>query len=338
MKAIVLTKTGSANNAFEIRELPTPQMGDNDVLIKVAFSGLNFADVMARKGMYKAAPPLPSVLGYDVSGTVESIGKNVINVALGDQVFAITRFGGYAEYAVCSGMAVAKVPAKIDMATATALATQYSTAWFSAAEMVNLHEGETVLIHAAAGGVGTALTQYALHKKCTVFATAGSDEKVNILQKVGVHVAINYRKEKFEKVVMQKTDGKGINVIFDAVGGKSVKTGIKSLSAGGIMVCYGATEMSSGGQLQYMKTAIQFGFYNPGLLTMASKSIIGINMLHIADERPAMMKRTMDEVYKLAEQGIFKPVLGKVFGASEMGAAHAFLESRASVGKVVVEW
>jgi len=110
------------------------------------------------------------------------------------------------------------------------------------------------------------------------------------------------------------------------------------LSAGGIMVCYGATEMSSGGKFQYMKTAIQFGFYNPGLLTLASKSIIGINMLHIADDRPALMKQSLDEVYKLAEQGVFKPVLGKVFQASDMGEAHAFLESRASVGKVVVEW
>jgi len=204
MKAIVLTKTGSPDKAFEIRELPVPIICENDVLVKVAFSGLNFADVMARKGMYKAAPPLPSVLGYDVSGTIEAIGKNVTNVAPGDKVFAITRFGGYAQYAVCNAMAVAKIPANIDMASATALATQFTTAWFSAGEMVNLHEGDTVLIHAAAGGVGTALTQYALHKKCIVFATAGSDEKIKMLEKAGVHVAINYRKEKFEKVVMQK--------------------------------------------------------------------------------------------------------------------------------------
>jgi len=339
MKAIVLTKIGAAVKAFEIRELPIPEISENEVLIRVAFSGLNFADVMARIGMYKEAPPLPSVLGYDVSGKIEAAGDNVKNFSPGDLVFAFTRFGGYAQYVKCNAMAVAKIPSDIDMASATALATQFSTAHFCAAEMVNLHEGDSVLIHAAAGGVGTALTQYALHKKCIVFATAGSDEKINMLLKAGVHVAINYRKEKFENVVRQKTNGKGVNVILDAVGGKSVKLGIKSLSAGGRIVCYGAAEMTSRGSLfHYLKTGIAFGFYNPGLLTTAAKSIIGINMLRISDERPELMKRSMDEVCKLAEEGIFKPVLGNVFPVSDIATAHVFLESRASVGKVVVEW
>ena len=339
MKAIVLTKTGASEKAFEIKELPLPSIGGNEVLIKVAFSGLNFADVMARKGMYKDAPPLPSVLGYDVSGTVESIGQNVTHIKPGDPVFAFTRFGGYAQYVVCNSLAVAKIPSNIDLPSATALATQYSTAYFCAGEMINLHEGDTVLIHAAAGGVGTALTQYALHKNCIVFATAGSDEKINMLQKAGVHVAINYRKEKFEEVLMQKTNGKGMNVIFDAVGGKSVKLGIRSLSAGGRIVCYGASEMTSSSSFfHYLKTGIGFGFYNPGILTMASKSIIGINMLCISDERPELLKRNMDKVCRLAEQGVFKPVLGKIFPAGDIAKAHTFLESRASVGKIVVAW
>ncbi len=339
MKAIVLTRTGAADKAFEIREFPMPSAGENEVLIKVSYSGLNFADVMARKGMYKEAPPMPSVLGYDVSGIIESVGKNVTNLKPGDAVFAFTRFGGYAEYVVCNAMAAAKIPARIDLSVASTLATHYSTAWFCAAEMVNLHEGDTVLIHAAAGGVGTALTQYALHKKCIVFATAGSDEKIKMLEKAGVQVAINYHKEKFEEVINEKTKGKGVNAIFDAIGGRSVKLGIQSLSAGGRIVCYGASEMtSSNSKFHYLKTGLAFGFYNPGLLTMAAKSIIGINMLRISDERPELMKRSMDEVCKLTEQGVFKPVLGKVFPVSEIAAAHVFLESRASVGKVVLEW
>jgi NADPH2:quinone reductase len=138
---------------------------------------------------------------------------------------------------------------------------------------------------------------------------------------------------------MQKTNGKGMNVIFDAVGGRSVKLGIQSLSAGGRIVCYGASEMtSSNNKFHYLMTGLAFGFYNPGLLTMAAKSIIGINMLRISDERPLLMKNSIDEVSKLAEQGVFKPVLGKVFPASEIAEAHQFMESRASIGKVVVEW
>jgi len=339
MRAIVLIKTGIAEKAFEIREFPKPTAGENEVLIKVAYSGLNFADVMARKGMYKEAPPLPSVLGYDVSGTVEAVGKNVTHVVPGDAVFALTRFGGYAEYVVCNAMAVAKIPSKTDPAFASALATHYCTAWFCAAEMVNLNEGDTVLIHAAAGGVGTALTQYALYKKCNVFATVGSDEKIKILEKAGVHAAINYRKEKFEEVVKSKTKGKGVNVIFDAVGGRSVKIGIQILSAGGRMVCYGASEMTGSKSLfHYIKTGLAFGFYNPGLLTMASKSIIGVNMLHVSDERPLLLKKSMDEVCKLAESGVFMPLSGKIFRVSEIAEAHKFMESRASVAKVVLAW
>src|ERR1019366_1342694 len=121
---------------------------------------------------------------------------------------------------------------------------------------------------------------------------------------------------KFEEVILQKTNGKGINVIFDAIGGKSVKLGIRSLSAGGRIVCYGASEMiGSNSMFHYLKTGIDFGFYNPGLLTMAAKSIIGVNILRISDERPELLKNSMDEVCKLAEQGIFKPVLWEIFTA-----------------------
>jgi len=339
MKAIVLTKTGSAEKAFEMKEMPMPAYQDQEVLIKVAYSGLNFADVMARKGMYKEAPPMPCVLGYDVSGTVEAIGKDVTNVSMGDEVFAFTRFGGYAEYAVTNAQAVAKIPQGMDMPTATALATQYSTAYFNAAEMVNLYEGDTVLVHAGAGGVGTGLIQYALYKGCTVFATVGSDEKIELLKKAGVHVPINYRKENFVEVIRQKTNGEGVNVIFDAIGGKSVKQGIKSLSTGGRIVCYGAAEMTSSmGMFHQLATGIAFGFYNPGLLIMSAKSILGVNMLKLGDHQPRAFKRCIDEVSKLAEQGIFKPVLGKVFPASDIAGAHALLEGRASVGKVVLAW
>jgi NADPH:quinone reductase-like Zn-dependent oxidoreductase len=337
MKAILLTKTGAADMAFEFKEMPMPALGDDDVLIKVAFSGLNFADVMARKGMYRDAPPLPSVLGYDVSGTVEATGKNVTNVATGDAVVGFTRFAGYAQYAVCNTMAVEKIPANIEMASATALATQYCTAYCCAAELVNLYAGDTVLIHAAAGGVGTALTQYALHKKCRVFGTAGSEEKIKLLKEAGVQEPINYRKEKFQDIINQKTGGKGVNVIFDAVGGASVREGIRCLSAGGRIVCYGAASMG-GNIFHQLGAALAFGIYHPGVLMMASKSILGVNMLRIADNHPEVLQRCLHEVMILAKAGVFKPSLGRIFPVSEIAAAHEFLESRKSTGKVVLKW
>jgi NADPH:quinone reductase-like Zn-dependent oxidoreductase len=339
MKAIVLTKTGKADKAFQLQDMPAPVPGANEILIRVAYSGLNFADVMARKGMYKDAPPLPFVPGYDVSGTVESTGAAVRNFATGDKVFAFTRFGGYAAFVVCNETAVSKIPQNIDLADATALATQYCTAYFCAAEMVNLHAGNSVLIHSAAGGVGTALVQYALHKNCRVFATAGSEEKTGMLRKAGVHEAINYQHEDFSEILMQKTGGKGVDVIFDAVGGASVKKGIQCLNAGGRIVCYGASSMSSSKtKFSEIVSGLSFGFYHPGLLAMASKSILGVNMLKIADQHPEVLERCLKEVSALAASGVFKPVLGKVFPVSEIAAAHEYLENRGSVGKVVVEW
>lgn len=338
MKAVVLIKNGSAFKAFEIREIPKPSVMQGEVLIKVAAFGLNFADVMARNGMYKEAPPLPAVLGYDVAGTIEEIGDGVQNLKKGDRVTAMTRFGGYAAYAVTNASAVAIIPDQLDAATATALTTQYCTAFYAASEMVNLHNGNKVLIQSGAGGVGTALIQFAKYKQCEIFATAGSGDKINYLKQLGAHHPINYNTENFETVIKKITGQKGVNVIFDAVGGKSVKKGMRLLAPGGRLVCYGAAALSNKNIFGKIKTALQFGFYHPAMLMMPSKSIIGINMLAIADSQPAVIERCLSAVMKLYEAGIFAPEIAKVFNANEIAEAHDFLEKRKSIGKVVVQW
>lgn len=338
MKAAVLIKNGEASSSFQIREVPKPIPGIGQVLIKVAAFGLNFADVMARRGLYKDAPPIPSILGYDVAGTVSQLGSNVTDVAIGDRVVAMTRFGGYAEYAVTEALAMAKIPETLDAPTATALATQYCTAYFSAAEMVNLHKGDKVLIQSGAGGVGTALIQFALYKGCEIFATAGSSEKLGYLRKSGVHHPINYTTQDFEEEIKKITNGKGVDVIFDAVGGKSVKKGMRSLDAGGRLICYGASDLSGKNIFGKIATGLAFGIYHPAFLMMPSKAIIGVNMLQIADKKPIVIQRCLKEVTRLTEEGVFKPMLGKAFPVAEIGAAHEFLEKRKSMGKVAVEW
>jgi NADPH2:quinone reductase len=338
MKAIALIKTGNAATAFEVRETAKPQPQKGEVLIKVAAFGLNFADVMARKGMYKEAPPLPAILGYDVAGTIEAIGENVSTIKIGDRVTAMTRFGGYAEYAVTNASAVAVIPGNIDNATATALTTQYCTAYYAAAKMVNLNEGDKVLIQSGAGGVGTALIQYAKYKQCEIFSTASSDTKLNYLSSLGVQHPINYATQDFEREIKNLTAGKGVDVIFDAVGGKSVKKGVRSLAPGGRMVCYGAADMTNKNIFGKLKTALGFGFYHPVMLMVPSKAIIGINMLRIADNKPAVLQSCLEAVVQLTNQGVFAPTLSKVFNAADIAAAHDFLEKRKSIGKVVVVW
>ena len=288
--------------------------------------------------MYKEAPPLPAILGYDVAGTVEEAGDGVINVKRGDKVFAMTRFGGYAEYAVTNSSAVAAIPNHISIAAATALATQYCTAYYAAAEMVNLHEGDKVLVHAGAGGAGTALIQYAMHKKCEIFSTAGSNEKIDYLKSLGVHHPINYSARDFETEVQKITGGKGVDVIFDAVGGSSVKKGMRSLAPGGRMICYGAAGITGKNIFGKLKILLGFGFYHPLMLMTASKAIIGINMLRIADNHPAVIQRCLENVVRLTNEAVFSPTLAKLFAVKDIAAAHEFLEKRNSIGKVAVSW
>lgn len=338
MKAIFLVKTGNPFKAFEVREVPMPLPADDEVLIKTTISGLNFADVVARNGMYKEAPPIPCVLGYDVAGIVEATGKNVTNVKKGDEVMAMTRFGGYAEYAITKASAVAKILPGINNAAATALATQYCTAYYSAAEAVNLYKGDKVLIHAGAGGVGTALIQYAAYKECEIFSTAGSDEKIKYLKSLGVQHAINYSNTDFETEIKKITNGKGVDVIFDAVGGKSVRKGMRLLDSGGRMVCYGASGMNDKNIFGKINAALAFGFYHPVVLMMPSKALIGVNMLKIADNKPQVLQRCLENVMRLAGEGVFKPTVSKVFDVKDIAAAHEYLEKRGSIGKVVVKW
>jgi NADPH2:quinone reductase len=263
MKAIFLVRNGSAATAFEFREIPVPVPEYGQVLIKVEAFGLNFADVMARRGMYKEAPPMPCILGYDVAGTVVQTGQGVHHVKTGDRVMAMTRFGGYAEFALTAASAVAIIPASINMPDATALTTQYCTAYYAAAEMVNLHPGDKVLIHAGAGGVGMALIQFAKYKGCEIFSTAGSEEKLAYLKTEGVHHPINYTTKNFESELRKITGGQGVDVIFDAVGGQSVTKGFRSLQAGGRIICYGAAAMSNTNIFWKIKAGIGFWILSP---------------------------------------------------------------------------
>lgn len=340
MRAAVLVKTGSANNAFEIREVERPVIKDLEVMIKVEAFGLNFADVMARNGLYQDAPPLPSILGYDVVGEVIEVATEEANYLLGKRVVAMTRFGGYAEYAKTDYRACAIISDQLSVTKAAALATQYCTAYYAAYECTNVYEGDYVLIHAAAGGVGTALTQLCKHKGCTVFGTTGSDSKFDYLKENGVDFPINYQKNDYENEVKKLGGGRLLDVAFNSVGGTTFKKDFKLLEKGGKSVIYGAAERSGkkGGALATLGLAWNFGIMSPIQLLMNSKGVIGINMLRIADYRPLVLKRCLEEVVRMTEEGILDPSEGGTFPVEKIGEAHAYLESRKSTGKIAVTW
>ncbi len=338
MKAIRLVKYGNAEDAFQIVDLPDPHPADNEVLIRVSSFGLNFADVLSRRHLYRDAPSLPYIPGYEVVGVVEE--SRTPYLKEGERVVAFTRFGGYAEKVAVPVLGVVPLPENIGDAAGTALATQYCTAWHAAIDMAHVRRDELVLIHAAAGGVGIALTQLARLRGATVAGTAGSDEKTAFLKEQGVEYAINYRKKDFEEELPRLTGGRMPDVVFDPVGGKNFSKSRHLLAHGGRIVTYGASSQLAlrGNPLAPLRLLFGFGFLHPVGLIIQSKGVLGVNMLKIADHKPHVLQQAMKEVVRLAGEGKLQPVIGKEYPAEKIAEAHAFLESRRSIGKIVLHW
>jgi len=313
MKALYLKKYGAAEQAFELKETVRPTISDNEVLIKNSCFGLNFADVVARNGLYPDAPKNPALLGYDVTGYIEAVGAKVKDLKVGDRVAALTRFGGYAEYSKTMQEGVVVLPETIGLEVGTALATQ------------------------ACSGVGSILTQIAKHKGCTVFGTASSS-KLDFLKENGVDYPIDYRKVEFSKAISDQLGGNKLDVVFDSIGGKAFKQGWKLLQPGGTMVNFGAAAQIGGSKLKSLGVAAGFGIFSPLQLLMSSKSMIAVNMLRIADNKPHIFKKTFQGVIEMAEKGIIRPTIAKVYEAEALAEAHKYLESRQSIGKIVLKW
>ncbi len=338
MKAAVLTKFGAIEKAFEIREVPSPTLKDGQVLIETEGFGLNYADIMAIQGDYKDCPPLPAIIGYDVVGKIKETNGDCGNLKVGDRVTAMSRFGGYAELVATESSACAVIKEAYEVGKAMAFTTQYSTAYFCFNEVQNLHKGDSVLIHAAAGGVGTALVQMAVDRGCTIFGTCGSDEKMEYLKSLGVHHPINYRTHNFYEEVKRINGDTGLDAVFDAVGGSSVKKGFKLLGSGGSIIVFGAASITDKNILGKLKTVFGFGWYHPFQFLMGSKAMIGVNMLRIGDDKPMALKRCLENIVEQVDAGILDPTVAKVFNISELTDAHNYLKNRKSIGKVSVLW
>lgn len=334
MQAIYLVKNGKTKDAFEFRDIQMTEPKDNEVGVIVEASGINFADVVARLGQYQDCPPLPTVIGYEAVGRVEKVGKDVTTLKKGDRVLAFTRFGGYSQYVTQQESAVAKIAEDMDVGKALALATQYSTAFYACSVATNVLPNETVLIHAGAGGVGTALIQLCKLKNAKIYATAGSESKLEYCRKQGAHVVINYTKEDFSEVIKEPID-----VAFDAVGADNFRKSYKLLNRGGRIVGYGAAAMTDAGNIfSKAKMGLQFGIYHPAQLLMESRSMIGVNMLRIADYKPDTLKYCMENVIQLLHDGKIDPHVGKMYAAKDIGQAHDDMQDRKTMGKIGIIW
>jgi NADPH:quinone reductase-like Zn-dependent oxidoreductase len=334
MRAVWIPRPGPPE-VLELREGPDPTAKDGQVLVRVRGSGVNFADVSARLGVYPDAPPPPCVVGYEVSGVVERTGPGVTGFQTGDRVFALTRFGGYADAIAIPADQVFPMPGAMTFEEAAAIPVNYLTAILMLRHFGNVREGDRVLVHAAAGGVGMAAIQLCRIAGAQVIGTA-SASKHAALKEMGVAHCIDYRTEDFEEGVKRVTAGRGVDIALDATG--AFRKSYRCLAPLGRLVCFGLSQASSGmapSRLRALAAVVQLPWFHPIKLMNDNKAVVGVNLGHLWDHI-AMLRREMSGLLGDYEAGRIKPVVGKTFPLAEAAKAHRFLQERQNVGKVVL--
>jgi NADPH:quinone reductase-like Zn-dependent oxidoreductase len=330
VRAIVITKHGGPG-VLEVQERPDPELGPGKVRIDVAAAGVNFADVMARMGLYADAPKTPCVVGYEVAGTILELGEGVEGLIHGQRVFASTQFGGYSSQVVVPSGDVVGLPDGLSFEQGAAIPVNYSTAWGGLIRYGSLQAGERVLIHAAAGGVGIAATQIAKRYGAEVYGTA-SPSKHDAIRALGVDVAVDYRKAGWEKGLPR------FDVIMDAVGGPSFRTSYRLLNPGGRLVAFGASSVTSGEKRSLVtaaRAAVRMPRFNLIKQMGASKAVIGLNMLTLWDHA-GTLKPWIDPLVELIDDGTIQPVVAAAIPFDRAPEAHRMLAERRNVGKVVL--
>jgi NADPH:quinone reductase-like Zn-dependent oxidoreductase len=342
MRAVVITRHGPPE-VLQVQDLPDPHVGTGEVRIAVKAAGINFADTMARIGLYPDAPKLPCVVGYEVAGEIESVGEGVESHKVGDRVLAGTRFNGQAELVTVPEGQAWPLPKKVSFEKGAAFPVNYATAYAALVIMGGLKQGERVLIHAAAGGVGISATQIARGIGAEIFGTA-SASKHDAIREQGVDHAIDYRTQDFAEEVRRITGGQGVDVVMDALGPSSFRKDYRLLRQGGRLIMYGASELQRGTGKRDVRAALR-SVANMPLATMPwwkslaimneNKGVFGLNMLSWWD-REGDFERAIRPLFDGLDKGDLDPVVAEAFPFDRAPDAHRMIEERRNIGKVVL--
>ncbi len=328
---IAIQKYGPAH-VLAMTERPLDPVGDDDVAIAVKYSGVNFADIQMRLGFYPDAPKRPFVPGYEVSGTVERVGKNVSRFKVGDPVVAGTYFGGYASEVTIPAIQAFPLPANTDLRGAAALPVSFFTAHLALSEMGRVRAGDRVLIECATGGVGTIAVQMARHLGAEVVGLTTTPAKKEYIASLG---ATPYTREEF----FADPSIDNFDFILQASGGKEVRRQLPRLGLTGRMVCMGLNSGVKDGRRNFLRLATAV-VQTPRLsvLEMLRKNVgvFGLNALHVLRD-PKWVERLTASLENAGEMRL-EPHIGKVFAAGDAAQAHRYLETRQATGKVLLEW
>ena len=338
MRQIWITRAGPPET-LAIRETADPSPGPRHVRIRVEASGINFADVMARQGLYPDAPKIPCVVGYEVAGTIDAVGSGVAGSRVGEAVLALTRFGGYSDTAVVPETLAVARPAGLEAQAAAAIPVNYLTAYQMLFGMARINRGDRVLIHQAAGGVGLAAIDLCRIAGAETYGTA-SASKHEFIRARGLDHPIDYRTKDYETEVRRLTGGRGVHVILDPIGGKSWTKGLRLLAPTGRLVCFGLSAASTGRQrsvLTLLRTlaAIPWLQVNPLSLMSTNRGVLGVNLGHMWDQLE-MLVEWLDQILTWFGEGKVRPHVDRAFSFADAPAAHAYIQDRKNIGKVVL--
>jgi putative PIG3 family NAD(P)H quinone oxidoreductase len=305
-------------------ERPDPVPGPGDVLIRVAAAGINRPDVLQRRGAYAPPPGASDIPGLEVAGIVDAVGPDVAEWRVGDEVCALVSGGGYATMCVAPAPQCLRLPGRVDLVAAAAIPETFFTVWTNVFDRGRLRAGETALFHGGTSGIGTTAIQLAVARGATVFATAGSDDKVRACEALGATRAINYRTQDFVEVVRDATGGKGVDLILDIVGGSYVNRNLAALAVEGRLVQIG---LMGGERAEVDLRRVLGRRLNITGSLLRPRSV---------DEKGAIAGALAREVWPLIEAGTVTPIVHATFPLADAAAAHRLMESSEHIGKIVL--
>ncbi|MGE3622000.1 MAG: zinc-binding alcohol dehydrogenase family protein [Acidimicrobiia bacterium] len=326
MRALLATAIGGPE-VLEWGDVPEPSPGPGEVKIKVLAAAVNWSDVLEREGRYPGGPTPPFVIGHDVLGEVVELGEGTDRFAVGDRIYgSLVNAGGTAEYAVAPAYWLHKAPTSLPVIEAAAAPSPFFTAEAAVTTMSKLEKGQTVLVHAAAGGFGSATVQLCrAYGARLIIGTAGGPAKMDHVRSFGADIAVDYLTEDFVEVVREATDGRGVDLVVDSVGGDVLARSFDVIVPTGKMICVGATEGKSTSRFR--------------LHTLFEKDIWvgGFTLGNWVRNHPELMEPIASAIHPLLAEGTVRTIIGGVFTPDQAQEAHAFLQNRQSIGRTVID-
>ncbi|MBI4462192.1 MAG: zinc-binding dehydrogenase [Acidobacteria bacterium] len=336
MRAVFAKRYGPPE-VLELRELPDPTPHEGQMRVRVAASGINFADLLMRLGLYPGTPKPPFIPGLELAGTIEAVGAGVAASRIGERVLTMMHTGAYADQVVIPAERAVPIPPAMSFAEAAALPVNYLTAYHALIHMAGLRAGERVLIHAAAGGVGLAALELCKLRGAETFGTA-SAAKHDFLRARGLDHPIDYQTQDFEAKVQRLTARRGVDVVLDAVGGESFRKSYRLLAPAGRLIVFGLSQAVRGRRrsLASLWALLKTPRFHAMNLMRHNRAVVGVHLGALGRTNPALIKEQLGELFRLHAEGKIKPYVGKTFPLAEAAAAHRFLHDRQNLGKVLL--